>query len=212
MAKRYERHGIICGLKAQAEMKAENIQTDEQLALNARDGSETDFNELVDRYTSMVYRIGYGITGSAQEAEDIVQETFLKAFKHLDSFSPSRASFKTWLLAIARNQSINVYSSLKRKTLRFLSSEEEEAQDCAQSDNPFQLQQDAETQLSIKQEQRKVEQALQKLSERQRTAILLKAQESLSYDEIAVIMNTSASSVESLIFRGRRKLMQILED
>jgi RNA polymerase sigma factor (sigma-70 family) len=199
-------------LKARAEMKPENIQTDEKLALNARDGSEADFNKLVDRYASTVYRIGYGITGSSQEAEDIVQETFFKAFKYLDSFSPSKASFKTWLLAIARNQSINVFSSLKRKTLRFLSSEEEEAQNGAQADNPFQLQQDAEAQLSIKQEYRKVEHALLKLSERQRTAILLKAQESLSYDEIAVIMNTSASSVESLIFRGRRKLTEILED
>ncbi len=199
-------------LEAQEAMKEENRQTDEQLALNARNGSEADFNVLVDRYAASIYRIGYGITGSSQEAEDIVQETFFKAFKHLDSFSPSKASFKTWLLTIARNQSINVFSSLKRKTLKFLSTDEEEAQNCSQADNPFQLQHDAEAQLSIKQEYRQVEHGLQQLSERQRTAILLKAHENLSYDEIAIIMNTSASSVESLIFRGRRKLMDILGD
>ncbi|MBI5248501.1 MAG: RNA polymerase sigma factor [Desulfomonile tiedjei] len=193
-------------------MKADNKKTDEELALAARNGSEAAFSELVDRYASTLYSVGYGVTTSPQEAEDIVQETFFKAFKHIDSFSPEKASFKTWLITIARNQSINVFSSLKRKALRFFDQDEDQIQDSAHADYPFQAQQDPETQLAVKQEFRRVELALKKLPERQRTAILLKSQENLSYDEIAVIMGASASSVESLIFRARRKLMQILED
>jgi RNA polymerase sigma factor (sigma-70 family) len=186
--------------------------SDEELAALARDGSEAAFTVLVDRYTHPVYRLAYGITGIAQEAEDVVQETFIKAFSHLETFSPSKAAFKTWLFTIARNQSINVFSSLKRKALRFLNDLDVD-ENPGRSDNPFSsTQQDVENLLAEKQELLRVEQALMRLPERQRTAVLLKAKEDMSYDEIARIMNTSSSSVESLIFRGRKKLLEILGD
>jgi RNA polymerase sigma factor (sigma-70 family) len=186
--------------------------SDEELAALARDGSEAAFTVLVDRYTHPVYRLAYGITGIAQEAEDIVQETFIKAFSHLETFSPSKAAFKTWLLTIARNQSINVFSSLKRKALRFLNDLDVD-ENPGRSNNPFSsAQQDVENLLAEKQEFLRVEQALMRLPERQRTAVLLKAKEDMSYDEIARIMNTSSSSVESLIFRSRKKLLEILRD
>jgi RNA polymerase sigma-70 factor, ECF subfamily len=181
--------------------------SDEELAALSKGGSESAFTVLIDRYSYPVYRLAYGITGIAQEAEDIVQETFFKAFRHLESFSPSKAAFKTWLLAIARNQSLNVFSSLKRKTLRFLN---EMDMDGAY---PFSsARQNVENLLSVKQEVLRVEKALMKLPKRQRTAVLLKAQENLSYDEIAHVMNTSSSSVESLIFRARKRLLEILKE
>lgn len=186
--------------------------SDEELAAMAKDGVETAFAVLVDRYSSLVHRVAYGITGVTQEAEDIVQETFLKAFSHIASYSPAKAAFKTWLLTITRNQSINVFSSLKRRTLRFFNDLDAEAGPSS-SDNPFSgATRDAEDLLSVKQEYFKVEQALRKLPERQRTALLLKAQEDLSYSEIARIMNTTASSVESLIFRARKKILESSDD
>ncbi len=187
--------------------------TDEELALGAQGGSERDFAALVDRHTPAVYRLARGITGGAQDAEDVVQETFLRAFKHIENFSPGTATFKTWLLTIARNQSINIFSSLKRRTMRFLNEGDVaerggEAPDCL----PFGSEQDCERLLALKQECSRVELALKVLPERQRTAVLLKAQEDLTYAEIANVMNTSVSSVESLIFRGRRRLLEILEE
>ncbi|MDQ1286383.1 MAG: hypothetical protein QG663_1817, partial [Thermodesulfobacteriota bacterium] len=71
--------------------------------------------------------------------------------------------------------------------------------------------QDAETMLSIKQQFQRMEKALKKLPERQRTALLLKSQENLSYDEIASVMDVSVSSVESLIFRARKKIIGLME-
>jgi RNA polymerase sigma-70 factor (ECF subfamily) len=187
--------------------------TDEELALLARGGSEKDFNVLVDRYSPAVYRLARGITGSPQDAEDVAQETFLRAFKHLDSFEPSKAAFKTWLLTIARNQSINALGSLKRRALRFLAEFDVDNRDPQRSDNPFAgSSPDVERSLAMKQEYRRVEQALTKLPERQRTAMLLRAQEDMSYDQIACVMNASVSSVESLIFRGRKRLLELLED
>ena len=187
--------------------------TDEELALRAQAGSEQDFDALVNRYAPAVYRLARGITRGSQDAEDVVQETFLRAFKHLDSFAPSKATFKAWLLTIARNQSINVFGSLKRRTLRFLSEYDIDERGTESSNSPFSgVEKDAESLLAMKQEYSRVEQALERLPERQRTAMLLKAQHDMSYDQIAQVMDTSVSSVESLIFRGRKRLLEILED
>ncbi len=185
--------------------------TDEELILGAVAGSQADFNALVDRYAPSVYRIARGITGGPEDAEDVVQETFLRAFKHLESFCPAKAAFKTWLFTIARNQSINIFGSVKRRALRFLNEVDIDERGPELSDNPFPGQyRDSESLLAMKQEYSRVEQAMKRLPERQRTAILLKAQEDMRYDQIAGVMNTSVSSVESLIFRGRRRLLEIL--
>src|SRR5208337_2392586 len=168
--------------------------TDEELVQRVQNGSEFAFNELVDRHSDMVYRQARVISGSVHEAEDIVQETFLKAFKYIDRFSPSKASFKTWLLTIARNQSINVFSSLKRKAVRLFAEEEIEGSDWRSGTNMSRTT-NAESLLSVKQEFSRVMDALKKIPERQRTALLLKSQENMSYEEIAVIMQTSASAV-----------------
>jgi len=185
--------------------------TDEELVQRVQNGSEFAFNELVDRHSGMVYRQARAISGSVHEAEDIVQETFLKVFKYIDRFSASKASFKTWLLTIARNQSINVFSSLKRKAVRLFTEEEIESGDWGSPTNHMATT-DAESLLSIKQEFSRVTAALKKVPERQRTALLLKAQENMSYEEIAVIMQTSASAVESLIFRARKTILEIVKD
>ncbi|AFM27713.1 RNA polymerase sigma factor [Desulfomonile tiedjei] len=193
-------------------MIPDSRKTDEELVAEAQKGSDLDFSILVDRHTNAVFRLAYGITRSTQEAEDIVQETFLKAFKHLDGFSPEKANFRTWLLTITRNQSINVFSALKRKTLRFVTSTDDDERDFDSAGNPHSACGNPEKVLTVKQEHKRVEQALAQLSERQRTALLLKAQESMSYEEIAAVMGASASSVESLIFRARKRLLEILKN
>ncbi len=189
----------------------ENL-TDEELVQRVRDGSEFAFNELVDRHSAMVFRQARAITGSSHEAEDVVQETFMKAFKYIDRFSASKASFKTWLLTITRNQSINVFSSLKRKAVRLFAEEESEDGASGSQQNRASRNPDAETALSMKQEFTRLTDALSRLPERQRTALLLKSQEDMSYEEIALAMQSSASAVESLIFRARRTLLEILKD
>ncbi len=190
----------------------ENL-TDEQILEEALKGSERHFDALVDRYTPLIYRLARGITGSHAEAEDVVQETFLRIFKNLDSFSSEKANFKTWALTIARNQSINTLASIKRKALQFFGDRDEDEPELEFSFNPMSAgPQDAETLMSIKQKFSQLEKALKKIPERQKTALLLKSQENLSYEEISKIMSVSVSSVESLIFRGRKKLLDLMEN
>lgn len=187
--------------------------TDEQILEEALKGSERHFDALVDRYTPLIYRLARGITGSHAEAEDVVQETFLRIFKNLDSFSSEKANFKTWALTIARNQSINTLASIKRKALQFFGDRDEDEPELEFSFNPMSAgPQDAETLMSIKQKFSQLEKALKKIPERQKTALLLKSQENLSYEEISKIMSVSVSSVESLIFRGRKKLLDLMEN
>lgn len=103
-------------------------------------------------------------------------------------------------------------SSFRRKTFKFFSDRDEDDPELEFSSNPLsQETQDAETQLSIKQQFHAMEKALKKLPERQRSALLLKSQESMSYEEIAVVMDISVSSVESLIFRARKKIIKLVE-
>ncbi len=189
-----------------------SIVSDEELMAEAQTGSESHFNLLVDRHTPTVYRLALGITGNHHEAEDIVQETFLKVYSNLQRYSPAKARFKTWLLTIARNQSINVFKSLKRKTARLLTEYDVEEQAVEVGDNPFGPEyRNAEQMLSFKQEAARIQGALRKLPERQKTALLLKTQEGLSYEEIASVMKSSVSSVESLIFRARKSLLEVLK-
>ncbi|MGC8659983.1 MAG: RNA polymerase sigma factor [Desulfomonilaceae bacterium] len=186
--------------------------SDQELITRARNGSTHHFGELVNRHTTVVYRLARSITGAHEEAEDVVQESFLRAFSNLDKFDESKSTFKTWLLTIARNQSINIVSSFRRKALKFFSDRNDDEPDFDFSSNPLaQELPDMETQLSVKQQFQAMERILKKLPERQRTALLLRSQEGLSYDEISAVMNVSVSSVESLIFRGRKKIIELIE-
>ncbi len=185
--------------------------TDDELVERAKEGSEAHFNALVDRYAPLVYRLAMAITGDAQEAEDIVQETFVKVFTNLERFSREKAGFRTWVLAITRNHSINVFRALRRKAARFLAEFTGGGPDSG-LEQVFsdQAQTDQETRMLVKEEFLRLNEALKKLPERQRSALMLKATEGLSYDEIAVVLGTSGSAVESLIFRARRTLLDEL--
>ena len=183
------------------------------MAALAQEGSEPAFSELVDRYASLVYKIALGITGSQPEAEEIVQETFIKMFNNLADYAPEKGKLKTWLLTIARNQSLNVLKSLKRKAARIVTEPaRDEEQGRSDEDRFGSNDTTAESLLERKQKMAGVEEAMSKLPKRQRAALTLKAVENLSYAEIGSIMGVSESSVESLIFRARKRLVELLAE
>lgn len=186
--------------------------SDDELALRAVE-SPAYFDALVDRFTPVVYRTAFNITRDGRDAEDVVQETFLRAFRHIARFDPRKGGFKTWLLTIARNQSVNVFSSMKRKTLRFVQDLGDAEHPAGADLNPLADQgSDPEAALSAQETAQKTTEALRRLPERQRTALILKTVEEMTYAEIAVVMKTSESSVESLIFRARKTLVQLLDE
>lgn len=187
--------------------------SDEELARRAQEGDDAAFAELVDRYTPVIYRVARGMTGSGQDAEDIVQETFLRAYTHLEGYAPSQSAFRTWLLTIARNLAINLIHALKRRAARFLDDVGSVLDTDRSSSEPSFLREtdtDAESFMIRQEQMQRLERVLNKLPQRQRAVLVLKAYEGLGYAEIAKIMGTSESSVESLIFRARKKLVELL--
>jgi RNA polymerase sigma-70 factor (ECF subfamily) len=194
-------------------MESPHQLTDEELVWRAQNGSDAAFGTLADRYAPLVYRLAFEITKSRLDAEDVVQETLLKAFRHIGEFSSEKASFKTWILMIARNQSVNVFHALARKATRFFSEDTtDETNPVYREDSVLLEPLNPESLLETKQELRKLNAALKALPERQRTALLLKTREALSYEDIATVLKSSASSVESLIYRARQNLLASMRD
>src|SRR5579863_9712877 len=91
--------------------------TDEAAVAEARTGNPEAFRVLVERHSRTVYRLAFRMTANEQDAEDLVQETFLKACKQLDKFD-GRASFSTWLYRIASNCSVDLLRSRKTRERR----------------------------------------------------------------------------------------------
>ena len=83
----------------------------------ARSGDDDAFRVLVERHSRNVFRLAFRMTGNEQDAEDVVQETFLRAYRQLSKYE-SRSSFATWLFRIASNYSLDLIRGRKRRTAR----------------------------------------------------------------------------------------------
>ena len=182
---------------------------DNQLMQKAGSGDRTAFKQLVQKHQRTVTGIIYRYTGNHNEVEDLAQDIFLKIYKAANSYVP-RAQFKTWLYKVVANHCLNFFRSQKRKP--FISSLD---QSLAEEYNPHiqrTEEQQKQPELILQQQElhTALKSALSELPERQRMAIILHRFEGLSYKEIATVMGSSLSSVESLIFRAMNNLKEKL--
>lgn len=172
-------------------------------------GSETAFDWLVTHYHAPVYNLILGMLGDTSDAADGTQEVFLKAFRGIRQFRQG-SSLKTWLYRIAIREALNQKRWFKRHLQKNVSidAEPEEGQLRLEiPDNggtPFE-------QLAAHEIQDAVQDALQKVPEAFRSAVILRDLEGLSYEEVAEVLECSVGTVKSRILRGRRSLKDILE-
>lgn len=169
-------------------------------------GDRDAFRVLVERHGASVFRLAYRMTGNELDAEDIVQETFLRAYRQLNKYE-SRSSFGTWLYRIAANCSLDLMRS--RKSQRTLQGPEEEragamAQIPSQDPGPDRV-------VYSGQVQEKVESTLAELSQRERSAFVLRHYEGFSIEEIGGMLGIGASAAKHSIFRAVQKLRKALE-
>jgi RNA polymerase sigma-70 factor (ECF subfamily) len=181
---------------------------DNQLMQKAGSGDRTAFKQLVQKHQRTVTGIIYRYTGNHNEVEDLAQDIFLKIYKAANSYVP-RAQFKTWLYKVVANHCLNFFRSQKRKA--FISSLDQSSEEY----NPHiqrTEEQQKQPELILQQQElhTALKSALSELPERQRMAIILHRFEGLSYKEIATVMGSSLSSVESLIFRAMNNLKEKL--
>jgi len=172
----------------------QETDSDEALVRRAGLGDKAAAAQLVERHTRMIYASSYRMLGSAAAAEDAVQETFLRLWRHAGKWKPQGAKFETWLYRIAMNYCLDQLRKTKREA------PEEAAPERADSG-------DRQDQKIFAAERRfAIDEALEKLPERQKLAITLCHYQEMSNIEAAEIMDVSVEALESLLARGRRSL------
>ena len=178
------------------------------LVARAQAGDQAAFTTLVDHYHRKIYRIGKNITQNNEDAEDVLQETFLKAYEHLGGFQ-GNSKFYTWIVRIAVNEAL--MKLRKRKGDRFVSldepietGEEEVKREVAVwEDNP-------EQRYSREEIQHILEEAVDDLKPDFRTVFALRDIEELSTEETAEALGISVPAVKSRLLRARLALREKL--
>jgi RNA polymerase sigma-70 factor (ECF subfamily) len=173
---------------------------DAALVQRANNGDAQAFEELVRRYRNAVFALSYHFVRNREEAWDISQEVFVKAYRSLKWFR-GESSFKTWILRIAAN---HCKDQLKRRRLDTVSFD-----DAIRTDAPSALP-DPGTSLLASELGAAIETAVATLSAKHRTAFVLREYEGMSYQEMAEVMHCSLGTVMSRLHHARRKLQNVL--
>jgi RNA polymerase sigma-70 factor (ECF subfamily) len=175
-----------------------------------KSGDRAEFARLVETYYELIYRLAYKMLNDPQEAEDILQETFLKAYRYIDGFD-GRSSLSTWLYRIATNEAL---MSLRRKKLDTVSMDE--TLDTMEGEvEPIQIVDWCclpEAELMSAEAQARLNQATEKLPATLRVVFVLRDIQGLSTREVAEVLSLSETAVKTRLSRARLRLREDLSD
>jgi len=180
------------------------------LVKQAQQGDLSAYDELVQRYQERIYATIYHMTANHEDASDLAQEAFIKAFRALKSFKGD-SSFFTWVYRIAVNKTINFLKQRKKRAQMSL------------NDLDFNAEHDPDLvalisdktprrELNLTELQARLNEALQKLSETHRLVVTLHDIQGLSHEEISKIMDCNTGTVRSRLFYARQQLQAYLSD
>jgi RNA polymerase sigma-70 factor (ECF subfamily) len=172
-----------------------------------RGGDTAAFRALVDRHSRAIFGLAYRMTGNEQDAEDVVQETFLRAYRQIHRFE-RRSSFKTWLYRIAVNCSTDLLRQRPRAAMATVAEEpaDERSGQTLAAEAPS-----ADQVVFGTEVQRKVTSVLGELSHAERAAFILRHYEGRSIDEIGRTLGLRTSATKHSIFRAVQKMRRALE-
>ena len=191
------------------ETKLQQPEDDKQLVLQAVAGSQSAFRKLYDHYQKKISRLVGSMVGSPEDANDIVQEVFIRAFRSLDSFKGA-SSFYTWLYRIA----LNATTDFRRKQARrFQSAPEKPLSEIEQGARQLAapVEQSPEGELYRKELAQLVRRALDTLGREHREVMVLREISGLSYTEIAGITGVTIGTVMSRLHYARKKVAETLQ-
>jgi RNA polymerase sigma-70 factor (ECF subfamily) len=184
--------------------------TDAAVVAQVLAGDREAFRLLVERHSRSIFRVAYRMTGDQHDAEEIVQETLLRAYKSLERFE-LRSNFGTWLYRIAVNRTLDFLTARKNQMQKDAyqiadnpDPEEGQVQLAAASPGPDRLLLSAEL-------KKKLAQALDLLTPAERVAFTMRHMEGQSIEEISRVLNLKASAAKNSVFRAVQKLRQQLE-
>ena len=170
-------------------------------------GDVNAFEPLVTAYEKNAYQLALRMLGSAEDAQDVTQEAFLKAYRSLDSFRLD-SRFSVWLYRIVSNLCLDLLRKRQRRPERSLTVEDEDGEE-AQRDVPDESF-SPEALLERKLTREAVRRGLDELPPEQRQILLLRELEGLSYEEIGEALGLEPGTVKSRIFRARKRLCAFL--
>lgn len=179
-----------------------------ELIQQLRDGNEQAFKTLVDTYQNLVYNTAIGIVQSAEDAEDVSQEVFIKVYRSVRAFK-GESKISTWLYRITVSTALDHLRSKKSKKRfsflqRLFGDGNEPLHEIPDFYHPG-------VALDQKENAARLFKAIDRLPENQKVAFTLNKLEDLSYQEVGEIMNVSISAVESLMHRAKQNLKKILD-
>jgi RNA polymerase sigma-70 factor, ECF subfamily len=188
------------------------LDPDVRLMLEVRNGNAAAFEELVLRYQGRLQTVLRHLVGSPEQAEDLAQEVFLRVYRARESYMPE-SKFSTWLYTIANHAAANALRSRSRRPEITLPSRDSGPMGARPLDNMLQASsgQMPARQLDKAETREIVRMAIESLSNRQRMAVLLSKFESMSYADIAAVMEMSPQAVKSLLTRARENLREVLQ-
>lgn len=180
--------------------------TDEELVAKSIGGDLESFNQLVVRWERPIYALAYRVLGREEDARDVVQESFLRAFRALPGFK-GQAKFSSWLYRITLNLCRD-WIRRRNRTPELQAPEGVDVIELAAEQGPTESVEDV---LSRKELSGRVATAMQALSEEQRTAIILKEYEGLTFQEISDLLGVPLSTVKTRLYQGLTVLRRELQ-
>ena len=192
---------------AQAIAESDALAVERTLA-----GDRDAYRVLVERHSHSVFRLAYRMTGNRHDAEEVVQEAFLRGYQKLGQFA-ARANFGTWVYRIAANYAIDRMRQRQKEDARREATRAEDA-DGTENDPVNRVQDEAPTPERLTQSlelRKQMEQALAALSEAERTAFVMRHWEGCGIEEIAGVLKSSSSAAKNTVFRAVQKLRNALQ-
>jgi RNA polymerase sigma-70 factor (ECF subfamily) len=185
----------------------ERMEGDAADVAKARSGDNEAFRALVERHSRTVFRLAYRMTGNEEDAEDVVQEAFLKAYRRLDQFE-DRANFGSWVYRIAANCAFDVLRGRARQEERFELPDGEggDPLESAPASEPA-----ADRLVFGVEVQRRVRSAMSRLTHLERSAFVLRHFEQMSIPEIGNTLGMDTNATKHSIFRAVKKMREALE-
>jgi len=176
-------------------------------------GDAVAWEEIVQRYNRRIYNICYRFAGSAEDAQDLTQEVFIKMYRTLNSYDVDKGAFMTWVTTVTRNLLVDNFRKKKQDrmtdSLDAAPTEHEDAMPLSEQIPDKGAPPDARVQGRETREM--VHRGLQKLSPELREAVVLRDLQDMDYREIATVLKVPEGTVKSRINRGRAELARLLQ-
>jgi RNA polymerase sigma-70 factor (ECF subfamily) len=191
----------------------EDVQVVAMLVRRCLAGDAAAWEEIVQTYNRRIYNICYRFAGSGDDAEDLTQEAFIKMYRTLSSYDPSKGAFVTWVTTITRNLLVDHFRKTKQDrvtdSIDAAPSEHEDAQPLGEQIQDQSAPPDAH--VRSREVRETVHGALARLSPELREAVILRDLQDMDYRDIAAVLKVPEGTVKSRINRGRAELARLLQ-